>query len=159
MHASDRSSQKLEDRCRKRAKDNSMMSTNPRLLFIARVTVPLLLWVTHLFLPVLERTEPKPGWVQIYFIFWPMGWLLLVSHGLFLSAVGLSAFRRWAEALFASLGAAALLLLCRPGPIYYLGIQTLWAAYISIILSASLGLVFRRRPVLGLHSSPTPPGK
>lgn len=121
------------------------MSSGTRLLLMVRVAIPLLLWVAHLFLPVLDRTDPKPGWVQIYLVFFPVGWLLLISHALFLSAVGLSAFRCWVAALCLMIGAAALLLLCRPGPISYAGMQALWAAYVAVLLSAAAGLALGRR--------------
>ena len=112
---------------------------------MGRVAIPLLLWIAHLFLPVLERTDLKPGWVQIFLVFVPVGWLVLISHALFLAAVGLSAFRRWAGALCAMIGAAALLLLCRPGPIAYVGMQALWAAHVVVLLSTAAGLISARR--------------
>lgn len=120
------------------------MLSSKRLQMVSGVAAPLLFWVAHLSLPFFERSNPQPGWTQILLIFFPGGWLLLLSHALFLLAIGLVSFQRFTRALPVSLGAAALLLLFRPGPISYSGIQSLWAAYVLVIVSAAIGLTSSR---------------
>lgn len=116
-----------------------------RWLSTLRLLIPLGLWIVHLFLPVLERTNPKPGWVQIYLIFWPLAWVSLISHVFLFAALGLSAFWLWGKALGASLLSIAFLLLIPLGPLSYPGVQSLWASQLVTLFTVTFGFFQEKR--------------
>ena len=114
----------------------------------AAVLCPLLLWVLHLFLPVLQRTPDQPGWAQVYFIFLPIGWLVILTHLLFLSTLALLGLRQWETATGLAATTIFLGLLIRAGPYSLVGTQCLYAAYAVAFAFSVAGWIRSRRQSL-----------